>query len=90
MTARVCGQPVHIAMTAIVGASTLTHSLVAQTGEVILTVFKFLRKRFSERMFNVVSAPDVSTQTEQQIEINEQQSSGQQNVNWKTIISELQ
>jgi hypothetical protein len=38
----------------------------------------------------VVSAADVSTQTEQQIEINEQQSSEQQKVNWKTIISQLQ
>ncbi len=37
-----------------------------------------------------MSAADVSTQTDQQIEINEQQNSEQQKVNWKTIISELQ
>jgi hypothetical protein len=38
----------------------------------------------------MLSAPDVSTQTKQQIEINEQQSSEQQKVNRKTIKSELQ
>jgi hypothetical protein len=32
MTAQVRGQPAHIAMTAIVGASILSHSVVAQTG----------------------------------------------------------
>ncbi len=32
MTAQVCGQPAHIAMTAIVEASNLSHSVVAQTG----------------------------------------------------------
>ncbi len=37
-----------------------------------------------------MSAADVSTQTEEQIGINEQQSSEQQKVNWNTIISELQ
>ncbi len=39
---------------------------------------------------NVRSAADISTQTEQQIEINGRLSSEQQKVNWKTIISELQ
>jgi hypothetical protein len=75
----VCGQPAHIAMTAIVGASTISHSVVAQTGGL---AFKFSR--------NQISVADVSTQTVQQIEINEKQSSEQQKVNWKTIISELQ
>ena len=37
-----------------------------------------------------MSAADISTQTEQQIETNEQQSSEQQKVNWKTITSDLQ
>ena len=37
-----------------------------------------------------MSAADISTQTEQQIEINEQLCSDQQKVNWKTITSELQ
>ncbi len=35
-------------------------------------------------------ATDASTQTEQQIEFNEQQNSEQQNLNWKLIVSELQ
>ena len=88
MTAQVCGQPAHIAMTAIVGASNLSHSVVAQTGgSNPYSLQIFAQPDFEE---NVVSAADVSTQTEQQIEINEQQSSEQQKVNWKTIISELQ
>ena len=88
MTAQVCGQPAHTAMTAIVGASNLSHSVVAQTGgSNPYSLQIFAQPDFEE---NVVSAADVSTQTEQQIEINEQQSSKQQKVNWKTIISELQ
>ncbi len=39
---------------------------------------------------NSLAAPDVSTQTEQHIEINEPYSSEQQKVNWKIIILELQ
>jgi len=88
MTAQVCGQPAHIAMTAIVGASNLSHSVVAQTGgSNPYSLQIFAQPDFEE---NVVSAADISTQTEQQIEINEQLSSEQQKVNWKTIISELQ
>ncbi len=89
MTAQVCGQPAHIAMTAIfIGASNLSHSVVTQTGgSNPYSLQIFAQTDFDE---NVVSAADVSTQTEQQIEINEQQSSEQQNVNWNTIISELQ
>jgi hypothetical protein len=88
MTAQVCGQPAHIAMTAIVGASKISHSVVAQTGDSNpYSLQIFAQPDFEE---NVVSIADVSTQTEQQIEINEQQSSKQQKVNWKTIISELQ
>jgi len=88
MTAQVCGQPTHIAMTAIVGASNLSHSVVAQTGgSNPYSLQNFAQPDFEE---NLVSAADISTQTEQQIEINEQLSSEQQKVNWKTIISELQ
>ncbi len=88
MTAQVCGQPAHIAMTAIVGASNLSLSVVAQTGgSNPYSIQNFAQPDFDQ---NVVSAADVSTQTEQQIGKNEQQSSEQQNVNWKTIISELQ
>jgi hypothetical protein len=75
-------------MTAVVGASTLSHSVVAQTGGInpySLQIFE--QPDFEE---NVVSAADVSTKTEQQIEISEQQSSEQQKVNWKANISELQ
>jgi hypothetical protein len=75
-------------MTAIVGASNLSHSVVAQAGSSNpYSLQIFAQPDFEE---NVVSAADVSTQTEQQNEINEQQSSEQQKVNWKTIISELQ
>jgi hypothetical protein len=88
MTAQVCRQPAHIAMTAIVGASNLSHAVVAQTrGSNPYSLQIFAQPDFEE---NVVSAVDVSTQTEQQIEINEQQSSEQEKVNWKTIIPELQ
>jgi hypothetical protein len=88
MTAQVCGQPAPIAMIAIVGASNLSHSVVAQTGcSNPYSLQIFAQPDFEE---NVVSAADVSTQTEQQIGINEQQNSKQQKVNWKTIISELQ
>ena len=77
-----------MSMTAIVGATNLSHSVVAQTGgSNPCSLQNFAQPDFEE---NVVSAADVSTQTEQQIEINEQQSSKQQKVNWKTIISELQ
>ncbi len=75
-------------MTAIVGASTLSYSVVAQTGgSNPCSLQIFAQPDFEE---NVVSAADVSTQTEQKLEINEQQSSEQQRVNWKMIISELQ
>ncbi len=43
-----------------------------------------------EREEYVVSAADVSTQTEQEIKIKEQQSLEEQKLYWKTIISELQ
>ncbi len=73
MTAQVCWQPAHIAMTANVGASNLSHSVVAQTGgSSPYSLKNFAQPDFEEK---VVSAADVSTQTEQQIEINEQQSS---------------
>jgi len=82
MTAQVCGQPAHIAMTAIVGASNLSHSVVAQTGgSNPYSLQNFAQPDFEE---NVVWAANISTQTEQQIEINEQLSSEQQKVNWKT------
>ncbi len=75
-------------MTASVGASTLSHSVVAQTGgSNPYSLQIFAQPDFEE---NVVSTADVSTQTEQHIEINEQQSSKQQQMNWKTVISELQ
>ncbi len=75
-------------MTAIVGSSYLSHSMVAKTGvSNPYSLEIFAQPDFEE---NVVSAADVSTQTEQQSEIKEQQSSEQQKVNWKTIISELQ
>ena len=58
--------------------------MVAQTGgSNPYSLQNFAQPDFEE---NVVSAADVSTQTEQQIEINEQQSSKQQKVNRKTII----
>ncbi len=65
-------QPAHIAMTVIVRASTLSHSVVAQTGG----GNPFSPQNFAQLDFeeNVVLAADVSTQTEQQVEINEQQS----------------
>jgi hypothetical protein len=70
MTAQVCGQPAHIAMTAIVRASTHTHSVVAQTvGSNPYSLQKFAQPEHEEF---VVSAAGVSTQTEQQIEINHQ------------------
>ncbi len=50
----------------------------------------FTKSKFDKFEENVVSAADISTQTEQQIEIYEQLSSEQQKVNWKTIISKLQ
>jgi hypothetical protein len=85
MTAQVCRQPARIDITAIVGASTLSHSVVAQTGgssnPYSLQIFG--QPDFEE---NVVSPADVSTQTEQQIEVNEQQSSEQKKVNGKAII----
>ena len=88
MTAQVCGQPAHVAMTAIVGASTISHSVVAQTGgSNPYSLQIFAQPDFEE---NLVPVADISTQTEQQIEINEQLSSEQQKVNLKTIISELQ
>jgi hypothetical protein len=63
-------------MTAIVGASNLSHSVVAQTGgSNPYSLQIFAQPDFEE---NVVSVADVSTQTEQQIEINEQLSSEQQ------------
>ncbi len=62
--------------------------MVAQTGgSNPYSLQIFAQPDFEE---NVVSVADVSTQTEQLIEINEQQSSEQQKMNWKTIISELQ
>jgi hypothetical protein len=62
--------------------------VVAQTGgSNPYSLQIFAQPDFEE---NVVSVADVSTQTEQLIEINEQQSSEQQKMNWKTIISELQ
>ncbi len=65
MTAQVCGQPAHIAMTAIVGASNLSHSVVAQTGgSNPYSLQNFAQPDFEE---NVVSAADVSTQTEQKL-----------------------
>ncbi len=58
MTAQVCGQPAHIAMTVIVGASNLSHSVVAQTGgSNPYSLQIFAQPDFEE---NVVSA-DVST-----------------------------
>ncbi len=69
-TAQVCGHPAHIAMTAIVGASTLSHSVVAQTGgSNPHSLQNFAQPNFE---VNVVSAAEVSTQTEHQIELNEQ------------------
>ncbi len=68
MTAQVCGQSAHIAMTAIVGASNLSHSVVAQTGgSNPYSIQNFAQPEFEK---NVVSAADVSTQTEQKIGIN--------------------
>jgi hypothetical protein len=65
MTAQVCGQPAHIAMIAIVGASTLSHSVVAQTG----SNNPYSLQIFAQPVFkeNVVSAADLSTQTGQQL-----------------------
>ncbi len=78
MTAQVCWQPAHIAMTAIVGASTLSHSVVAQLGgSNPYSIQNFAQPDFEE---NVLSAADVSTHTEKQIEIDELQSSEQQKV----------
>ncbi len=64
MTAQVCGQPAHIAVIAIVGASTLSHSVVAQTGgSNPYSLQSLAQPVFKE---NVVSAADVSTHTGQQ------------------------
>jgi hypothetical protein len=63
-------------MTAIVGASIFSHSVVAQIrGSNPYSLKNFAQPDFEE---NVVSAADISTQTEQQMEMNEQQSSEQQ------------
>ncbi len=81
-----CGQPDQIAMTAIVGASYLSHSVVAKTGvSNPYSLEVFAQPDFKENVVIVVSAADVSTQTEQQSEKKQQQSSEQQKVNWKTI-----
>jgi hypothetical protein len=77
-------------MTAIVGASYLSHSVVAKTGISNPYSLEIFAQPVFEEPENVVSAADVSTQTKQQSEIKEQQSSEEQKVNWKTIISELQ
>jgi hypothetical protein len=70
----------HIAMTAIVGASTLSHSAVAQTGvSNPYSLQNFAQPDFEENVVSAAAA-DVNTQTEQQIEIDEQQISEQKKV----------
>ncbi len=76
MAVQVCRQPDDFAMTAIVGSSTFSHSVLVQTGGGNTeSLQNFAQPELEE---NVLPLTDASTQTEQQIEINEQQNSEQQ------------